>query len=66
MSKITRFTNGYYRYYRKNQLLSLSPSLSVENGLSVIPARDPTVWPLGGLGLHEKAPGTLNPILSGL
>ena len=40
MSKITRFTIGHYRYYRKNQLLSLS--LSVENGLSVIPAGNPT------------------------
>ena len=35
-----RFTIGYYRYYRKNQLLSLSLSLSVENGLSVIPEFD--------------------------
>ena len=33
MSKITRFTIDYYRYYRENQLLSLS----LKNGLSVIP-----------------------------
>ena len=36
-----RFTISYYRYYRKNQLLSLSLSLSVENGLSVIPDESP-------------------------
>jgi hypothetical protein len=32
------FTISYYRYYRKNLLLSLSLLLSGKNGLSVIPA----------------------------
>ena len=31
------FTISYYRYYRKNHLLSLSLSLSVKKSLSVIP-----------------------------
>jgi hypothetical protein len=36
-------TIGYYRYYRKNQLLSLSLSLSVKKSLSVIPDAGYTV-----------------------